>query len=255
MYHRVGDNSAEAEFSVSTRSFERQMRAIKTLSYHVVELDEIMAALDGKAVLPEKSIAITFDDGFRDTLENAEPVLRSLGYAATFFLVSRLMGGTNAWMVGEKYSRADLMSWTDARELSRQGFTIGSHSRTHRSLNQLRDAEINDEVEGSKRDLEDKLGTTVRYFAYPYGHLDNRSRNAVERAGYAAACSTRSGFNNSSTDRYGLRRLEINRRDSMRMFLRSLTFGQNHMRMTQELRYYFRRALGLTYDEGASFGA
>jgi len=132
---------------------------------------------------------------------------------------------------------------------------LGSHSRTHRSLKLLDDAAIFDEIAGSKRDLEDRLRVPIRYFAYPYGHLDDRAREVVERCGYAAACSTQSGFNNVSTDRWGLRRIEINRHDSMRMFARSLTFGQNHMRLTEELNYYFRQAFGLIHDKGASFGA
>lgn len=255
MYHRVAENSAASPWAVSTTLFEQQMRALKDLNYHVVSLDEVIATLEGKTTLPSKSVAITFDDGFRDTYENASPVLTFFGFGATFFLVSRLIGETSLWMGREGLPTADLINWANARELLRYGFALGSHSRTHPSLKLLEDAAIFDEIDGSKRDLEHQLGVPIRYFAYPYGHLDNRARDVVERSGYVAACSTQSGFNNVSTDRWGLRRLEINKHDSMRMFARSLTFGQNHMRMTEELNYYIRQAFGIIHKKGASFGA
>ena len=255
MYHSIGDVSAESRFTLPTVLFEQQMRTLKDLKYHVVNLDDAIAALEGTSVLAGKSVAITFDDGFQDTFENAVPVLRGFGFTATFFLVSQLMGRSSAWMEREGYPSAHLMNWANARELLRDGFVLGSHSKTHPSLKLLEDAAICDEIDGSKRDLEDQLGVPIRYFAYPYGHLDDRARDVVERSGYVAACSTQSGFNNVSTDRWGLRRLEINKHDSMRMFARSLTFGQNHMRLTEELNYYIRQALGRIHNKGASFGA
>ncbi len=248
MYHRVGDNSAERRFTVPTTLFEQQMRSVKYLSYRVVGLDEVTAALEGKTVLAAKSVAITFDDGFQDTFENAAPVLRGLGYTATFFLVSELMGTSNTWMEREGYPSAHLMNWTSAKELLKHGFAVGSHSRTHPSLTQLDDTSISDEVEGSRRDFEDRLGAPIRHFAYPYGHYDDRVRNAVHRCGYTAACSTHSGFNNVTTDRYGLRRLDIRGTDSTQTFIRSLVFGENSMTSRKAVQYYLKRVVGTLFS-------
>lgn len=242
MYHRVGDNSAERRFTVSTALFEQQMRCVRDLSYHVVGLDEVTAAVEGKTVLAAKSVAITFDDGFQDTFENAAPVLSGLGYSATFFLVSQLLGTRNTWMEREGYPSAHLMNWTAAKELLKHGFTVGSHSRTHPSLIQHDETRISDEVEGSRRDLEDRLAAPIRYFAYPYGHFDGRVLTALHRSGYAAACSTQSGFNNVTTDRYRLRRLDVSGRDSTRTFIRSLEFGENSMTARRLFHYYSKQA-------------
>jgi peptidoglycan/xylan/chitin deacetylase (PgdA/CDA1 family) len=255
MYHRVGDDSAERRFTVPTTLFKRQMCSLKGLGYQIVSLDDIIAALQRNTALPPKSVAITFDDGFQDTFENAVPVLKDLGYTATFFLVSRLMGATNVWMQPQKQATFRLMDWMSAKELLKYGFHVGSHSRNHPSLTQLDDRKLSDEVEGSRRDLEDRLGAPIRHFAYPYGHFNDRTRHIVESCRYTAACSTQSGFNSLSTNPYGLRRLEINNRDSKRIFTRSLAFGQNHMRATQAIRYYFWHTLGLVHDKGARLGA
>ena len=242
MYHRVGDNSAERRFTVPTSLFEQQMRCVRESNYRVVGLDEVTAALGGETVLAAKSVAITFDDGFQDTFENAAPVLRGLGYSATFFLVSQLMGASNTWMEREGYPTAHLMNWATAKELLKHGFTVGSHSRTHPSLTQHDETKISDEVEGSRRDLEDHLGVPIRYFAYPYGDFDDRVRTAVQRSGYAAACSTQAGFNNVTTDRYRLRRLDVSGTDSTWTFIRSLEFGENSMTARRLFRYYSNQA-------------
>jgi peptidoglycan/xylan/chitin deacetylase (PgdA/CDA1 family) len=241
MYHRVGENKFEKQFTVSTRTFERQMQVLRDHSYSVVALSDVAAALEGKNSLPTKTVAITFDDGFADTFENAVPILIAMGFTATFFVVSRLVGLTNMWMEREGYPSARLMNWAAARELLRRGFALGSHTRTHRALCYLDNAGIIDEVEGSKLDLENQLGTPIHYFAYPYGYLDDRARGVVESCGYAAACSTRSGFNTALTDRYQLRRLDIRGSNSLRTFIRNLKFGENSMTPRKTVQYYFRR--------------
>ena len=243
MYHRVGDRLSERRFTVSTALFEQQMRSVRKLRYHVVGLDELTSVLNGNTILAGKSVAITFDDGFQDTYENAAPILKSFGFTATFFLVSALMGKCNTWMQDDGYPSAQLMSWASANELLKQGFTVGSHSRSHSSLTQHNDARLADEVAGSRREIEDHLGAPIRYFAYPYGHFDDRVLTAVHRSGYVAACSTQSGFNNVKTDRYRLRRIDISGTDSIRTFIRSLEFGENSMTTRRLFHYYSKQAV------------
>lgn len=242
MYHRVGDDSVESQFTISVEKFGQQMRALKELGYQVVHLDAIAAAVEGAREVPEKSVAITFDDGFLDTYQNACPMLLNFGFPATFFVVSALMGKTNSWMESEGYPSAPLMSWADAKALTQAGFAIGSHTRTHRRLEGLEEKSLREEIVGSKQDIEDRLGGPVGFFAYPYGNYDAQVREVVQAAGFRAACSTRSGFNNRATDRLELRRIDVRGTDSKNTFLRSLTFGENSMTATRLFQYYAGRA-------------
>lgn len=242
MYHRVGDDSSENRFTISVQKFERQMRALKEFDYQVVDLETIATALEGQRDLSEKTVAITFDDGFLDTYQNACPLLNSFGFTATFFIVSALMGQTNSWMEREGYPSAAIMNWTDAKALAHAGFTLGSHTRTHASLESLDEKSLREEVVDSKLDIEDRLGMPVVFFAYPYGRYDSRVREVVQTAGFRAACSTQSGFNNFSTHHLELRRIDIRGKDSKATFCRSLTFGENSMTATRVLRYYASRA-------------
>ena len=144
---------------------------------------------------------------------------------------------------GHGYSTASLMDWADARQLLLDGFSLGSHSRTHPRLDEFDGAALADEITGSKREIEDRLGTSIDFFAYPYGAFNARVRDFVQRSGFTAACSTQSGFNNLTTDRFALRRLDIQGTDSVATFLRSLVFGENSMTTGRALQYYAKRVV------------
>jgi peptidoglycan/xylan/chitin deacetylase (PgdA/CDA1 family) len=98
-----------------------------------------------------------------------------------------------------------------------------------------------DEIAGSKAELEDLLGQEVAYFAYPFGQYTPAGRDRVEQAGYRAACSTRSGFNNSEVDRYQLRRIEVFGSDTPWRFRQKLEYGRNESGLLFPLQYYAGR--------------
>jgi peptidoglycan/xylan/chitin deacetylase (PgdA/CDA1 family) len=218
------------------------MQYLSDSGYCVVGLKSFVDALDGIASLPNKSVVLTFDDGFMETFDFACPVLKSFGYTAAFFLVTGLMGKTNEWMQSASHTGAPLMQWGHARRLLEEGFEIGSHTTTHPSLPEIDVAIAKREVEDSKRELEDRLGVAIRFLAYPFGRLNQTVQKLVSEAGYFAACSTRSGFNNAQVVRYALRRLDIHGRDSIPTLRRNLLFGENQMSLGRVTAYYMRRA-------------
>jgi len=122
--------------------------------------------------------------------------------------------------------------------------TIGSHTRSHPRLTEVDEGRIEDEIRGSKAALEERLGTPVRHFAYPFGLFDDRARAAVQRAGYRTGCSTRSGFNRTDADRFTLRRIEVFGSDSLAAFRRKLRFGVNDASIMVPVRYYAGRVAG-----------
>jgi peptidoglycan/xylan/chitin deacetylase (PgdA/CDA1 family) len=119
--------------------------------------------------------------------------------------------------------------------------TIGSHTSTHARLTELPATQVSRELSDSKRQLEDLLGKPVRYFAYPYGLFNPAVRDAAERSGYRAACSTRSGFNREGEDLFLLRRIDVFGSDALWHFKQKLRFGINEAMRTYPLRYYARR--------------
>ncbi len=242
MYHRIAPDGRDPRYTVSPRQFENHMQFLVAAGYQVIDLDTLLLGLDGRRALPAKTVAITFDDGFQDTHDNACPVLKRLGFPAAFFLVTGLMGRHPQWTGNQHHAGARRLDWGAARTLCADGFTVGSHSTTHPALDELNTDRAVQEVADSKRALEDGLGIPVRFFAYPYGRFDGRVRDVVRSAGYEAACSTHSGFNTDQTDRYALRRLDICGTDSLRRFIRKLDFGTNDASLTSALRYYGRRA-------------
>lgn len=212
--------------------------------YRVIALADAIIKLRKAESDSNREVAITFDDGFHDSFSSAVPVLLKLHYPATFFLVSGLMGRTNEWdrntMLELSYR---LMDWDDAIQLRDSGLDIGSHSVTHPVLPEIESQRAVEEIRTSKVEIEARLGITVRYFAYPYGRFDSKTRNMVYAAGYQAACSTLSGFANQENDPYALRRIEVFGYDSVATFRRKLEFGANEINSSQVLAYYVKRAL------------
>ena len=241
MYHRIVNKGAAGRYTVSVSNFAKQMRHLSEANFKVIDFKTLTNWFGGNAVLPDRSIIITFDDGFLDTYEHAAPVLKEFGLHATVFIVAGLTGQTSNWMTSPGVPSSQLMDWREIENLKRDGFEVGSHTVTHPSLIEISLDEAKDEIYTSKMILEDRLGVPVSYFAYPYGRFDHRIRDAVQAIGYEAACSTLTGFVNKDNDLYALRRIEVFGDDSLRVFRRKLQFGTNEMRPSAVFDYYTNR--------------
>lgn len=197
------------EWGLTPEAFEAQMVALAEGGYQVLPMIEVIEIMNGRRPAPPRGVALTFDDGYLGLLEHALPVLKRLGFPATFFLVSDRVGGTNAWDARHGDRPRSLMGWNEAAALRAQGMEIGSHSRTHPILTNLSEPELESEIRGSKESIEDRLGQPVRLFSYPHGLHDARSRRLVASAGYAGACTSVSGGNGPGGDPYLLHRSEV----------------------------------------------
>lgn len=116
------------------------------------------------------ALSITFDDGYRSVHAEAFPVLEDLGVRATTYAITGQVGGG--------FEDRPLMTWEQLRELQDAGWEVGSHSRTHPDLRNVSDEQLQDEVVGSRQDLIDH-GITPATMAAPYGHTNDRVREAV----------------------------------------------------------------------------
>lgn len=216
-YHGVARDPAsqprnEDGRHVSLEKFRRQMEYISR-RYSVLSFSDAMDALDGKRRLPPNPVVITFDDGYRNNLDDMLPLSRALGIPVTVFI-------TTAYAARQK--DPSYLGWDDIVTMEKNGVTFGSHTVTHPHLDRLTDAQVSEELIRSKKDIEDTLGDTARFFSYPYGDHDERVCRLVREAGYDAACTVRYGVNDMRTDRYRLHRIAVNDNYSFEYFVAAL---------------------------------
>lgn len=214
MYHRVGRlpsyDDAYPGLTVQTRVFGAQMEWLYRHGFHAISGQSFFDALEWGRPLPPRPVLITFDDGYRDVLYNAEPVLHRLHMPAIAFVISdRVSSGDPSFL-----------TWADLRDLGHDGFTIGSHTVHHLDLTTLPIPEARAEVTRSRETLEKHLGLPVYWFSYPGGAEDPAVVRLVRRAGYLLAVTTQPGFDQSAREPFLLHRDEILRNGGLRGFVR-----------------------------------
>ena len=214
-YHGV-ETPVSSPFSVSVENFEEQM-AYVSRHFDVIDLDTFLKWLDGNYESKKRKIVITFDDGFKNNLTQAAPILKKYGLPATFFVIAtKLDGADNRFMTAGDASRL----------LGSDLFRVGSHSFSHLSMAQISEEDRNREMGASKALLESKLARDISYFCYPYGTFNDFDRRTVEslkRHGYALAFTSVNGVNYKTTDRFRLRRTKVEWSDDIKTFKRALT--------------------------------
>lgn len=219
MYHGVGGSDG-----VPVGLLEEQLQALRARRRVVPLADaaQMLGRPDGCDLA-----AITFDDGYRDFVELAVPVLHEHGLHATVFVPAGWVGKVNGWEAGHAAQRA-IVSGRELRELNPVVVGIGAHGLSHRRLAGLGAAELHAETAVAREILEEASGREVTLFAYPYGQVDDfdaDAERAVEAAGFAAACSTRFGRGSTASERFRLRRVGIEPGDSLAVFERKLDGG------------------------------
>jgi peptidoglycan/xylan/chitin deacetylase (PgdA/CDA1 family) len=189
-YHHVdnvSDTHPQRNLYIKQEEFRRQMEFLRKKGYTVVSLDDIKASLSGEKIIPPKSVAITFDDGFEDNYLNAFPIIREYGYPATIFVIAGKIRTEK-----ETYSREEgnrYLSLRQMQDMTRSGVTIGSHGLTHRRLARIPPEEARREIFESREILEQSLGCPIRWFCYPFGSFSKSVVSLVCEAGYSGALS------------------------------------------------------------------
>ena len=213
-YHYVFDDERD--------SFARHVRVL-TEQFDVVSLSEAVDRLCTGRV-GGNELAITFDDGFRNQLENAAPLLAEHGVSACFFLVTELVGANGD--VAARICRERLhlphpvepLDWDGAAKLLELGHEVGSHTRSHLELTSVDAATLESELRGSRDDLRARLGD-VRHLSAPYGDRARFSATiseAARAAGYESCATAIRGRNHSADDVYALHRDHLSARWPLR---------------------------------------
>jgi peptidoglycan/xylan/chitin deacetylase (PgdA/CDA1 family) len=166
--------------------------------------------------LPDGAVLITFDDGYRDIIENALPVLEKYGYPAVIFVPVAFMGDTmplpHEMHLIERGVHNPTLDWGLVRELDAAGVRVESHGIAHRPLAEVALDEAVREIAVSKLKLEERLGRPVRAYAYVKGseaHFHPVHESLLKQAGYDIAFTSISRANGPTADPFRLGRYNV----------------------------------------------
>ncbi|MDC0078270.1 polysaccharide deacetylase family protein [Deltaproteobacteria bacterium] len=204
LYHSLNsvvDGDVNGIYQMNKESFQIQMDYLTNLKKSIIPLIEWS--------LNQETVVITFDDGFLDTLQIAAPILVKHNMPFTVFVSPNLIKSKD-----QRYlEKASLL------ELSKiDGCTIGAHGDSHCELTKCTNQKLLNELQSSKKWLEDELSIPVNTMSYPHGAVDQRVRDAVCDAGYTIALSSRSGVNHPDSDPLWLNRTDVWSNDNMKVF-------------------------------------
>lgn len=205
MFHSISD--AGGPTSIAPETFKSMMSKLAESDYEVVSLEDVAAWHRGERELPEKAMAITFDDGFVDFKDHAHPVLETFNFPSTLFVPTRKTGEIEDWYGGHNDQRP-LLDWPALQTLDQTLADIAPHGRNHIALSTLEGDALSDEIAGSKSDLENELSKTSTHFAPPYGQVSPSALEQIARH-YDLSVGVEHGIATRSSNLYDLPRIEM----------------------------------------------
>ena len=206
MYHAIDTAPANAPYPdlyVTPKQFAAQLNYLTTHGYHAVTMQQVYDFWNGKGTLPSKPVVLTFDDGFAGDFTYATPLLKSVNWPATLFLI-----------VGTKKPR---MPASMVRAMIGAGWELGSHTIHHLELPSESSEGMMNDVSGSRVILRKRYGVPVNFFCYPAGKYNAATIADVQQAGYLLATTTHPGVARPS-EPYALHRIRVSGSQSLASF-------------------------------------
>jgi len=215
MYHNIGippKDEKNKKLWVSAKKFRQQMVYLKKYGYNPITFKDIK-----NGYIPAKPVIITFDDGRENNYTEAFPILKEFGFKACMFLITEQLK----------------INSNQLRQMQDYGIEFGSHTKTHPNLVQISEDKAREEINGSKKILEQRLNTTIIAFAYPYGQgaYKEKIKQMVKEAGYLFACGIKQGkvSLHINFDPYCMNRLLVRGDDLMIDFILNLKKGRSRL--------------------------
>lgn len=253
MYHSISSSSYPEKhpyFQTHTPPdiFRAQMETLKKQKFKVLSLRRAVNIIFSSEKPIEKVVVITFDDGYRDFLECAYPILADYGFTATVFVPTAFVGQSS-----ERLLNKICLSWDELAELSQNGMEIGSHTITHPKLPLLPREKVSYEITYSKNEIEERLNQEVESFSLPYAFPEGQDsflqfyEDILKGCGYRCGVTTRIGRASSKDGKYGLRRIPINSGDDNRLFKAKMEGGYDWLSLPQTI---FKRVRSISRFSG-----
>ncbi|MBP7832362.1 MAG: polysaccharide deacetylase family protein [Candidatus Levybacteria bacterium] len=220
MYHYVEyvkDEKDTTRIALNTfpHVLDLQIQTLKNAGFTFLTNKQLTEYLNGNGVLPEKSVVLTFDDGYRDFYTDAYPILKKHNAPATQYVVSGFFNDQN------------YMTHQQVLEIAKEELVeIGVHTETHPWLAEKNKSFLQKEVLESKHKLEKLIDQEIVSFAYPYGSFDVASIDTVKKAGFTSAVSVIPGIIHNQDTKYFLYRLRPGKRvgDELLNWIKGSTF-------------------------------
>lgn len=211
-YHDVTPNNPDNnDLLVNPEKFKEQLQYLKDNNYTPISLDEFYDYLRKNQPIPEKSVVITFDDGYKGNYEYAYPLLKEFKFPATVFVISNYVGAP------------DFMTVEQLKEMSDNGIEIESHTFKHDDLSKLDETQQLETLKNSKNDLEKIIGKPIDFIAYPFGRHNSSTRIAAEKAGYKLGFNLNGNFADRKDNNFNIDRIYVSNNDSLKKFESRLT--------------------------------
>jgi peptidoglycan/xylan/chitin deacetylase (PgdA/CDA1 family) len=184
-YHHIepiadAQKQGHAQFTVDARIFSQQLEYLQEHGYHTVDLEIVVDAIRNHTTLPDKSLVLTFDDGYVDAYTYALPLLKQHNMTGSFMIPTGLM------------NNPDYMNWDQLKELA-TSMSVYSHTWSHANLPSDNHEKQEFEISHAQQELRDNLGKNTNIFTYPYGSFNNEVISLLQQHGYVAGLSTLPG--------------------------------------------------------------
>lgn len=220
-YHSVATDTWR--FSVNEQTIKKQITYLKK-NFDIISLKTLVAYLQGKHAITKPSVVLTFDDGYKDIVK-LKPFFKEQKITPTLFVLSNPKNPN----LKEMGTKREFLTIKDIQSLKKEGWEIGSHSATHANLTTISRQQLEEEVVGSKRELEDKLGFPINYFAYPRGKYNKNVVRLVKKAKYLLGLTMDDGIITIHNNFLTLPRVGIDRTHSFEEF--TTTFSPSVVRL------------------------
>lgn len=211
MYHSIQDSKTN-EAMISPILFEEEMKYLKDNNYTTLSLDEAYNFFENNVPVPEKSVVLTFDDGYVDNYTLAYPILKKFGLKATIFVITSSID-----------TDPNSLTSSQLKELEDNGIAIESHTVHHEKLSEITYEAQLKTLEESKKFIEDKLNKTVNYIAYPYGLNNKVTVKATDAAKYKIAFTTAGKWSSKTNGILTLDRVFISGKYPLKIFEERIT--------------------------------
>ena len=216
MYHRF-DEPKHQSTSISSELFEKHLQLIRENDFNVINLKDFLDILINKEKIPKKTLLITVDDAFRSFYDFGFPLLKKYGFPFGVFVSTASVS---------KDQESDFMSWEMLKEIEKHKGMVFNHTVDHKSLVELSDKMIIDQVTKASNEIQLRLGTNnPKIFSYPYGESSERVEKVLEGLGVLAAFSQHSAPLNHDDLKFRLPRFSLNNEygklDRLKMIFRT----------------------------------
>ena len=215
-YHRFG--AGRGRLSLATEAFKEQMAYLQDHGYRVIPLADVLAFMRGKGEIPQRSVVLTIDDGYRSVYHIAFPVLKKYGFPATVFIYTDYIGNGG-------------LSWKQMAEMHRSGLiSFQPHSKTHSNLTLSEPAEsidaylerLDSEIRLPKALLSKRIKEPIFSYAYPFGAVNRPVVEELKANDLAVGVTVDRGGNPFFAYPYALRRTMIYQQDGVAEFAAAL---------------------------------